>query len=162
MTLDPNLMAYPILAALTFEASTAKELSHKLLMPLANVRRRLRRIEAQGLIVQRRDWRWQMIVNLSQNGSGKAVLGHTEAVEEPVAPPSITTPQLDMRSVYRTPEAPEGTSSKALRISERMKVPATLSHGEVCMGSPGRCILCRNVTPLRYGTESVCPTCARK
>jgi len=161
-SLDPNLMAYPILCALTVKAATARELSHKLQQPLTNVRRRLRKIEAQGLIVQRRDWRWQMIVNLGQAGAKSPILGPQEAPEEIEKPPATTSPQLDTRPTYEVPEAPEGTSEKALRISVRMKVPATLSHGEVSMGTPGRCLVCQNVTPMKYGVSSVCPNCARK
>jgi biotin operon repressor len=178
-----NLLAYPILASLGRCPKTLKQLSHQLLMSQNAVTNRLKQLQDQGLVVRRSDNKWQMIVGLRperapdvpSSPEETVELGVEDWVETPqdgsgraAQPPPIVraaesrSRALQRQPVYKPPKPPEGCGSLALKVMERMRVPATLKdYGEASIGSLAVCVKCSKGTPLKYGRTPICPLCAR-
>ncbi|MHA2068492.1 MAG: hypothetical protein ACXABY_29370, partial [Candidatus Thorarchaeota archaeon] len=127
----------------------------------------------QGIVVQKADRRWQMIVGLRVETAPDTPSDPQKQVK--LGPGSVSTGSELPRGVtdpgnapqgpelYKAPKAPNGTSAQALKASKHFRVPAFIRRfGEASVAALGECVGCGNATPLRYGTESLCPLCARK
>jgi len=67
------------------------------------------------------------------------------------------------REAYRPPKTKVQISDKAAAQAKRMNIPGHLEgFGELSMGRTGKCGICKDrTTPVRYGTQVICPKCAR-
>jgi len=169
-----DFVAFPVMAAIFVEAGTVKELSHRLLLPMTSIRRRLKLLERKRFIAKRSDGRWIPIVSLAitnpledEKPKEEPVLTPPEEVapgRDAEPPPEVRAIKSKQRALERRGDAvPKSqVSGSALKVSKFMKVPSHLKgFGEARMGSLGLCGVCQKSTPLHYGGRAVCPICAR-
>jgi len=165
---DINFVAFPVLAAVAVEAGTVRELSHRLMLPMTSIRRRLKQLEQQHLVARRHDNRWIPLVTIRMERVPDPPANPEEKVGpgEPTGPVVIAPEQPEPQENVPTPITPPLPKKKfkvdpSNKASKHFRVPAVLENlGEASVGALGRC-KCGNATPLRYGSTSVCPICAR-
>ena len=181
---------YLILDALRRSALSTTELSRRLQISRSAAENRLKRFEELGLIIKRapdRRWVAKVVFRVEttqetlEAETGKAPVlpdpalqtrkvpeTASEAAQEareqaPIAPPdpeSIPQPER----VYKAHKPVVAVSPKALELSKKFNLPANLARegGELSFTKLDACKDCGGVTPFRYGSNPICPRCARK
>jgi len=186
---DLNFIAIPILAALAHRPMNTRELARTLLCSSSSIKKRTKQLEEQGCIVKRVDHKWVPIVAFRMERVPEMPAYPQEKVEPgpatgpllsevlgPVkdAPEGSQEPDSDVplpkvgltlppeeQDLYKPPVPYKKVSPRATKVSKHFRVPAFLKRkGEAGMGKLGACG-CGKSTPLKYGTEAVCPLCAR-
>jgi DNA-binding MarR family transcriptional regulator len=137
-----------------------KELSQACGMSLARTRVHVKRLEEAGLIVHRKDSKYQSVVVLVPVRASEAARAN---VQSSGGAPRVE-PETKPETLYEAkPERSTKASEKAKRISGRFNIPAYMhEYGEVSVGKQTKCSRCSNGTPLKYGTRPFCAPCARK
>lgn len=164
-----DLKLLPILSALCAGPKTVSELAIKSGgVPHSTIRTKLNDLCKRGLVVHRFDGKYQMVVILraealpTATADGTLIHGLGEAV---MVPPKWEKPEPAVPNRDKVRKNPDGAlhaSPRALKLAESFKVPPFIyNKGEANLAKVGRCD-CGKATPLRYGTVTVCPNCARK
>ena len=176
-----NFLAFPVLVALSNRPLNARELSHALLVSRDTIYLRCRELESLGYIVQRKkDNRWVMVVQLQKGGllEPTGVPGiHPDTPPKqgpprevfPVVTPPVPqdAPERTRGAVVGSPVAPPkpsvpGGNVAVERQARHFNIPAMVEgEGWLSVGKLEPCSVCHAVTPIKYGTTSICASCAR-
>jgi hypothetical protein len=182
--LDVSFGALPLLTALCHKPMNRIELRRQLQTSASSVTKYLGELIDHGLIVERLDRKFQVIVALKYEArpeirgkvvtaepTPEAIVYEPEAPSEPVLPvPAPPAPVLAPVVSQLPPRAANGryehmpVAPAARRISQTMNVPAYLpNRGEVqVVQQVGECEGCQVTTPFRWGKHVLCPKCGRK
>ena len=169
--LSPEIEAfldYPIMQLLVARPSTIREISHTMLMSLSQVRRRLDSLVAKGFVVKRADNRWQLIVRLavldipratSLPGMGLKTPDRESFLEPLEAPQREQRAPATQDAEVAIPQPQRGNRKAA----EYFGVPSYIEGvGELTVGTPAICNVCKNYTPIRYNDIPTCVVCVRE
>lgn len=151
-------LCLPVLAVLASRPQTIWQIKKLLMLNPVSIARRLKDLEAAGWVVKRSDNRWQMVVRLKP---------------EPVKPvvPDVPPAHQDAPgTIVQVPEVPEfkathldPTAGRDSGLATHFRVPVELiGRGLVGAGTIAPCTICNKSTPLKYGGQAICPTCARR
>lgn len=149
-----------ILYTLSAGPLTVKQLTHKTLLSTRSVRRQLKELASRGLIAKSVDRTWHQIVKLQVADPSTMIVGG------PAAPPVALGGAME----GQRPDFPALSVPGAnMAAASHFKVPAQLNTlGPLTLGPPKKCVItsgtgkpCEANTPLRYGGQAVCASCAR-
>jgi DNA-binding transcriptional ArsR family regulator len=166
-------LVFPMLAALAKRAMNMNELCRLLYIHRATAGRRLRELERKGWVVQRRDGRWVVVVRLRVEGVLRPTgvpgidpvlgcepgeVGHDPAAD--VLPAAVDA--QEKRPIAEVVEATKTPQTASQKVAAKFGVPWVLDGlGSLSISTVGGCSLCSRPTMLRYGSDRVCPGCAR-
>jgi DNA-binding MarR family transcriptional regulator len=144
-------LSYGLFMAIEGRPQTMKELRQKTGYSTAQLRIHLNRLRDAGLVVMRKDNKWQSLVILlpvQEKAAQKAGI-----VPEKQAP-RVADIKID-------PEE-EKVPPTAAAQAKRLNLPAKIGARLLSVSKVRKLCKCGKSTPIFYGLEPTCPKCARE